>query len=111
MPELRCRDVILQYEQIGEGPDIVWLAGADWRTYQVPYFRDAYRNTLYHLRGLGQSTSLTPPPWSMRDYGRDAAALIEAVCTPPVILVGHSMGSAMAQEVALTRPELARCAI
>jgi pimeloyl-ACP methyl ester carboxylesterase len=111
MPELHCRDAILHYEQIGSGPDIVWLAGADWKTYQVPSFKDAYRNTVYHLRGTGESRALTPPPWSMRDYGADAAAIIEAVCTPPVIVVGHSMGSAMAQEVALSRPELLRCAI
>ncbi|HWE64563.1 MAG TPA: alpha/beta hydrolase, partial [Chloroflexota bacterium] len=111
MPELHSRDAILHYEQIGEGPDIVWLAGANWRVNQVPYFTDAYRNTLYQLRGSGASVALTPPPWSMQDYGADAVAIIEGVCRPPVILVGHSMGSAMAQEVALARPELVRCAI
>jgi pimeloyl-ACP methyl ester carboxylesterase len=38
-------------------------------------------------------------------------ALIEATCSPPVFLVGLSMGSLIAVQLAHDRPELVRCAI
>lgn len=116
MPELACPGAVLYYEQSGAGPDVVWLAGADspgrvWHASQTPYFDPAFRNTVYDARGVGRTTCLVPPPWSMQEYGADCAALIEAACRPPVLLIGHSMGSAIAQEVALARPDLVRCAI
>ena len=116
MPELPCHGAVLHYEQVGEGPDIVWLAsgdmpGSSWWAFQIPYFEDSFRNTTYDARGVGQTTCLTPPPWSMKEYAADCAALIEARCNPPVALVGLSMGSLIAQQVSLDRPELVRCAI
>src|SRR5262245_50551436 len=110
MPELELTDVTLFYEQRGDGPDLFWLAGgdqpgSDWHVWQTPAFPD-FRNTTYDARGVGQTRSHTPPPWPIALYGEDAAALIEAVCEPPVLLVGLSMGSLIAQQVALDRPDL-----
>jgi pimeloyl-ACP methyl ester carboxylesterase len=115
LPQLELTDVTLHYEQQGDGPDLFWLAGgdqpgSDWHVWQTPAFRE-FRNTTYDARGVGQTVTHTPPPWPMALYGEDAAALIEAVCEPPVILVGLSMGSLIAQQVALDRPELASCAV
>jgi len=116
MPELDVGDAILFYEQTGSGPDLVWLAGgdmpgSDWRLFQIPAFEDGFRNTTYDARGVGQTRTRKPPPWPMAEYGADCAALVEAVCDPPVVLVGLSMGSLIAQQVALDRPELVRCAV
>ena len=116
MPELRCREAIVHYEQSGEGPDIVWLAsgdmpGSSWQPFQIPDFDASFRNTIYDARGVGQTKALVPPPWSMQAYGDDCIALIEAVCTVPVVLVGLSMGSLIAQQVCLDRPDLVRCAV
>lgn len=116
MPELRCSSAILHYEQIGAGPDVVWCASGDmpgrsWLPFQIPSFEGAFRNTIYDARGVGQTTSLTPPPWPIEEYAADCAALIEAVCHPPVALVGLSMGSLIAQQVCLDRSDLVRCAI
>ena len=115
MPELRLPDSTLHYEQVGDGPDIVWLAGgdqpgSDWHEFQTPVFPD-FRNTTYDARGVGRTTSERRPPWPMELYGADCAALIEAVCAPPVMLAGLSMGSLIAQQVALDYPELVRCAV
>jgi len=116
VPELALKDTTLNYEQRGRGPDLFWLAGgdqpgSDWHLYQTPAFEGSFRNTTYDARGVGRTICHTPPPWTIEVYGQDAAALIEAVCQPPVILIGLSMGSLITQQVALDRPDLVRCAI
>jgi pimeloyl-ACP methyl ester carboxylesterase len=56
-------------------------------------------------RGGGQ-----PPPWEIDEHATDCAALIEAVCDPPVSLVGLSMGSLIAVQPH-DRPDLVARAI
>lgn len=116
MPELELDDATLSYEQSGTGPDIVWLAAGDnpgshWRRFQTPAFEPGFRNTTYDARGVGATRSTGDPPWSIEVHARDCAALIEACCAPPVFLVGLSMGSLTAVQLAHDRPDLVRCAI
>ena len=106
----------LAYRQSGTGPDLVWLAAGDnpgdnWRRYQTPAFDDAYRSTTYDARGVGTTRSDSGPPWPIAEHAADLASLIEAVCEPPVFLVGLSMGSLIAVQIAHDRPELIRAAL
>jgi pimeloyl-ACP methyl ester carboxylesterase len=115
MEVLELSDLSLAYIQTGRGPDIVWLAagdmpGSSWQEFQVPAF-GAFRSTTYDARGVGQTRSIERPPWPISTHAADCIALIEARCAPPVFLVGLSMGSLIAQEISLTRPELVRAAI
>lgn len=115
MPALELPGVTLHYEQSGCGPDILWLAagdnpGGNWRRWQTPAFDERHRSTTYDARGVGATVSSADPPWSIAEHAADAAALIESVCEPPLALVGLSMGSLIAQELACTRPELVRLA-
>ncbi len=116
MPFLDTGESNLFYEQIGEGPDIVWVGGGgtmgrDWQRFQTPHFQDRYRNTTFDNRGIGQTVCRTPMPWGMADFARDLAALIERACRPPVALVGTSLGSAIVQQLAIDRPDLIRVAV
>jgi pimeloyl-ACP methyl ester carboxylesterase len=116
LPELALDGVTLAYEQSGRGPDVVWLAagdnpGSNWRRFQTPAFDDRFRSTTYDARGVGATRSASPPPWPIPDHAADVAALIETVCGAPVSLVGLSMGSLTAVQLAHDRPELVRCAI
>jgi len=116
VPELELAHATIFYEQSGAGPDVVWLAagdnpGSNWRHYQTPAFEPGHRNTTYDARGVGATRSLTPPPWEIAEHARDLAALVEALCAPPVVLVGLSMGSLIAVQLAHDRPELVRAAI
>ena len=111
MPELAVDSATLAYRQSGAGPGLVWLAAGDnpgdnWRRYQTPAFDDAYRSTTYDARGVGATSSEIDPPWSIVAHAVDLAALIEAVCEPPVFLIGLSMGSLIAVQTAHDRPEL-----
>jgi 3-oxoadipate enol-lactonase len=115
MPVLDLSDASVFYIQRGEGPDIVWIPGGDslatdWND-QISVFEKNYRNTAFDPRGAGQTVSRRQPPWSIADYAADCASLIRAACTPPVFIVGLSMGSKITLEVAMNYPELVRAAI
>ena len=114
MPHFRTSGANLYYEQTGSGPDIVWLPGGDQRgsdmRWQIAGFGD-FRNTSMDPRGAGETEHLEGPPWTVRDMARDAAELIEAVCDPPAVAVGLSMGSLIVQELAIGWPHLVRLAI
>lgn len=116
MPALSLPDVTLHYDQSGSGPDILWLAAGDhpgrnWRRYQTPAFDVGYRSTTYDARGVGGTASASPPPWPIHTHAQDAIALIEHACDGPAALIGLSMGSLIAVQIAHDRPDLVRCAI
>jgi pimeloyl-ACP methyl ester carboxylesterase len=103
------------YEQYGQGKDLVWVSGGggsrkEWLKDQVPAFPE-YRNTVFDCRGLGETVCDLPLPWTMADFARDAAELIQGVCNPPVIVVGLSMGSLICQQLAIDYPDLLRLAV
>jgi pimeloyl-ACP methyl ester carboxylesterase len=117
MPTFEGSQATIAYERFGDGPDVVWIAGggdvgARWHRYQIPYFEDAgFRNTTFDNRGIGRTRCDRPLPWPIEDFALDTAELIRAVCEPPVALVGLSMGSLIAQQVAIDAPDLVRCAV
>lgn len=116
MPFVEASEARIHYGQFGHGPDIVWISGGGdtgsrWHKYQLPFFEPSFRNTTFDNRGIGRTTCDAPLPWTFRGFALDTAELIEAVCEPPVAVVGLSMGSLIAQELCLDRPELVRCAV
>ncbi|MFN0194917.1 MAG: alpha/beta fold hydrolase [Aestuariivirga sp.] len=115
MPKLDLGHVQLNFLQRGEGPDIVWVPGGDstidlYRE-QYPFFEKRFRLTSFDPRGAGETICRKEPPWTIADMAADCAALIRAVCKPPVILTGLSMGALITQQVAIDYPSLVRLAI
>jgi len=115
MPFLDLPEAKLFYLQRGSGPDIVWIPGgdnvaADWED-QFRAFEGHYRNTSFDPRGAGATVSRRAPPWRIEDYTSDCAALIAAVCQPPVFVVGLSMGAKVVLQLALDHPALVRAAV
>ena len=101
----------LYYERHGDSGDpLVFVHGytgdvSDWRL-QVEEFAGDFRVLIMDLRGHGRSEA----PSDHLAYGvslmtQDVEALVEAVGFERYHLVGHSMGGAMAQEIALKTPE------
>jgi pimeloyl-ACP methyl ester carboxylesterase len=56
------------------------------------------------LAGHGRSDVRKRKDWSMRNFGADVAAVVNAIGRPRVILVGHSMGGPVAIEAARQLP-------
>jgi pimeloyl-ACP methyl ester carboxylesterase len=65
---------------------------------------DRYRVIAFDNRGLGGSERGTGPI-SVASMAEDAAALLEALDVPKAHILGWSLGSAVAQEMALAHPE------
>lgn len=116
MPTITEQGTTTYFEQYGEGPDIVWVSGggglpeSTWMAYQVPAF-PGFRHTVFHNRGIGKTVCEQPGPWTIADFARDTAALIEEACDGPVIVVGKSMGGMIVTQLALDRPDLVRLCI
>ncbi len=116
MPFIDVEGRAVYYEQSGSGPDLVWVGGggmpgSEWRLHQTGAFDAQYRSTTFDNRGVGQ-TSLEPgEQLTIARLAADAAAVIEAVCEPPVVCVGLSMGAIIVQELAVSRPDLVRAVV
>jgi len=109
-------DATIHYVQHGTGPDVVFVSGGgglatDWHPYQIPFFEREFRCTTFDNRGIGATTCDVPQPWPLESFARDTAELIEAVCDPPVALVGLSLGGAIVQQVAIDFPQHLRCVV
>jgi pimeloyl-ACP methyl ester carboxylesterase len=70
----------------------------------VERLADRYRVIAFDNRGLGDSERGTGPI-SVASMAEDTAALLEALDVPKAHIVGWSLGSAVAQELALAHPE------
>lgn len=98
-------------EQRGAGPDVLLRAGLGdpveaWEA-QLDGLSGRYRVTALDNRGSGR-TPLAEEPLSVPLMAEDAAAVMGALGIPAAHVLGFSGGAAIAQELALARPELVR---
>jgi pimeloyl-ACP methyl ester carboxylesterase len=98
-------------EQVGDGPDVLLIGGLgdtveSWQ-FQLDGFKDRYRLTAFDNRGAGR-TPLSDHVLSAPLLADDAAEVLRALGVTTAHVVGFSMGSSIAQEVALRHPELVR---
>lgn len=109
MPTLESNGINIYYEVQGEGEPLVLIAGLGYGLWQwhkvVPGLAHHFKVITFDNRGVGQ-TDAPPGPYSARMMADDTAGLIKALNVAPVIVMGHSMGGFIAQELALSYPEL-----
>jgi 3-oxoadipate enol-lactonase len=102
-------DVDLYFETSGEGEPVLFIhglgsCGEDWAP-QVAFFRQRYRVITFDLRGHGRS-SKPPHGYSIERFAADTAALLRALDTGPVHVVGISLGGMVAFQLAVDAPQL-----
>jgi pimeloyl-ACP methyl ester carboxylesterase len=108
---VRSNGIDIWTEQVGDGPDVLLIGGLgdtveSWQ-FQLDGLADRYRLTAFDNRGAGR-TSLPEGGVSGAVMADDAAALLRALDVRSAHVAGFSMGSAIAQELALRQPELVR---
>jgi pimeloyl-ACP methyl ester carboxylesterase len=105
----------LAYDDRGSGDPVLFIAGRGgagrtWHLHQVPAFlRAGYRTVTFDNRGIGATEQASG--FGIEQMLADTAALIEKLDIAPVRIVSLSMGSYIAQELMLARPELVHSAV
>ncbi len=76
---------------------------------QVPALAERYQVYSFDNRDVGETgPGAITAPYATVQFARDAAALVGSLETGPVHVIGASMGGAIAQELAIERPDLVR---
>jgi pimeloyl-ACP methyl ester carboxylesterase len=111
MPRVRIGRIELAYEEIGSGDPLLFVSATSadrlmWGG-QVAHFMGRFRCVTFDNRDVGESTIVTEG-YTPRDLAADTLGLMDALALPPAHVVGHSLGGAIAQELALAAPTRVR---
>lgn len=111
MARIRVGALELAYDEVGDGEVIVFISGTSldrtvWGP-QVAAFADRYRCITIDNRDIGESAQATAP-YGPRDMAADVDGLLAALDLPAAHVVGHSLGGAVGQELALAAPDRVR---
>jgi 3-oxoadipate enol-lactonase len=107
MPYFKSDDINLFYEDTGEGTPLLLFHGMTsnhamfYR--EMDFFKKKYRVIALDSRGHGKSDK--PEKYTLDDHVRDAVALINHLNLETLYVIGVSMGSYIAQGVAIALPE------
>jgi pimeloyl-ACP methyl ester carboxylesterase len=100
--------VKLHWESFGEGPAVLLVAGQGmtvdgwWAT--IPVLSRSFRVIAFDNRGTGRSSRVRWP-YSVAQMAHDAVAVLDAAGEQHAHVYGISLGSLVAQEVALRHPD------
>jgi non-heme chloroperoxidase len=96
------------YVSVGSGgPRIVLLHGFtdSWRSFELLFAPLSEKFQMFALDQRGHGGSQEADAYAIADFAADAIAFIQSLGKEPVHLVGHSLGTIVAQRVAERRPD------
>ena len=109
MPFTRVQDIRIYHEVRGDGEPLLMIAGyADHAGHwfrQMPALSRRYRAITFDNRGAGRSDK-PDVPYTMQMLADDAAGLLHTLGIDAAHIYGVSMGGMIAQEFALSHPEM-----
>ena len=108
MAKVSVNGIEFYYEKTGKGPPLLLIAGfathlGMWEK-MTPHLRESFEVTIFDNRGSGR-TPATTPPYTIELLADDTLALMDALKIEKAHIAGFSMGSAIAQMIALKHPE------
>ncbi|MEV6105498.1 alpha/beta hydrolase [Streptomyces sp. NPDC051940] len=104
----------IAYDRVGDGPPVVFLHGAaldarEWQP-QLDALADAFTVVAWDEPGAGRSSDI-PESFSLADYARCLAAVVESLGLGPAHIAGLSWGGTVALEFYRHHPDLVRTLI
>ncbi len=108
MAHIKANGLNIFYREVGSGDPCLLLQGftMDHRGWalQIPALRDHCHCISIDNRDVGQS-DLALGPYGVADMAADALGVLDALGIRRAHLVGHSLGGAIAQEIAIAHPQ------
>ena len=111
MPVVNTNGISMYYEERGSGEPLLLIMGitapgAVWEKHAA-YWEKSFRCIVADNRGVGQSDK-PPGPYTTAQMADDYAGLLDALGIQEARVVGCSMGSTIAQQLAIRHPEKVR---
>ncbi len=102
-------DINIGYRILGQGEPVVMIMGYGstmdmWDPHLMENLSTKYRVIIFDNRGMGNTTA-PPGNFSIAQFANDTAGLMEALGIDKANILGWSMGSFVAQELAISHPE------
>ncbi len=102
-------DINITYKVLGQGEPIVLIMGYSstmdmWAPLFLDNLSSQYKVIIFDNRGMGNATA-PPGNFSIVQFANDTAGLLTALGIEKAHILGWSMGSFVAQELAIRNPE------
>lgn len=116
MHYVTANGIRLAYDRTGHGDRVLLIMGSGasgrvWTAHQTRALNKAgYQTIIFDNRGIAPS-DVPEGRYSLDDMVADTVGLIEALDAGPCHVVGTSLGSVIAEEIAVRRPELVRSVV
>ncbi|GAB4526984.1 MAG: alpha/beta hydrolase [Anaerolineales bacterium] len=109
MNRVKVNDIHIAYEIQGQGQPLVLISGVGygaWFWHRVaPALAEHFQVITFDNRGAGESDK-PAGPYTVAQMAADTAGLLDALGVRGATVLGHSLGGFIAQELAVTRPDL-----
>lgn len=108
MPFVESDGIQVFWREVGKGPPVLLIMGleTDHRGWArvIPFIKVGFRCISFDNRDVGRS-GLASAPYAVSDMARDAVRLLDELGLASVSIIGQSLGGAIAQQIAASRPE------
>jgi pimeloyl-ACP methyl ester carboxylesterase len=102
-------DIDMAYKAFGQGQPLIMIIGSSstmdlWPPEVLSRLSSNHSVIIFDNRGMGNTTA-TPGNFSISQFAEDTAGLMDALGIKSAHILGWSMGSFIAQELALNHPD------